>query len=468
MRTSRILSIGFLISICAIVYFWLPQVLALPRVSDYLTEQGLGKPVLVPVSGTGSMYPTFPKGKSAKFLELSEEIVATPSMYLYPTGFVIFDKRYYQQPVAFGDIVSFRNEQTKQISTARTGEEYAFVKRVIGLAGDVLELRNGIVYRNREPLKEPYVAVAQSTFGGNFLHECREITVPNDSVFVMGDNRKGSNDSRHEIGFVRTADVTSFIPFEKQLGVYDALWRDSTKDLEPSARIKINKTTLMKLINDQRRSQTITPLKYNDKLDMSARKRGTRILEDNDFSFEATKSGYTMAKSLAETGYRNILSTELPIQGYYDAEELYALLFQFSSMRELLMNSESQDFGIAEVQGSLNGCPTQVIVIHVGGYRPPNYSAEVIESWKKSLSSLSEALPGWEKMRTEGEFYEQNTTDIERMIEIFEIRIKNVESIVSQMEENEYLTDEQEAYIEKEAEFNKEQDAIVGKLNSVE
>ena len=71
-------------------------------------------------------------------------------------------------------------------------ESQLFIKRIIGLPGETVEIRNGSIYINgsEEPLedvetKEPM----EGSFG--------PYTVPEDCYFVMGDNRNNSNDSRY-------------------------------------------------------------------------------------------------------------------------------------------------------------------------------------------------------------------------------------------------------------------------------
>lgn len=73
-----------------------------------------------------------------------------------------------------------------------------FIKRVIGLPGDTVRIETGKVYVNGVPLDEPYLQVStqgQYSTGGK---------VPEGTVFVLGDNRNFSLDSRDpSVGFVR-------------------------------------------------------------------------------------------------------------------------------------------------------------------------------------------------------------------------------------------------------------------------
>ncbi len=68
-----------------------------------------------------------------------------------------------------------------------------YIKRVIGLPGEVLEIREGKVYINGKSLNEPY---AYHSVADLSLNHYGPLTVPSDSYFMMGDNREGSEDSR--------------------------------------------------------------------------------------------------------------------------------------------------------------------------------------------------------------------------------------------------------------------------------
>jgi signal peptidase I len=88
-----------------------------------------------------------------------------------------------------GDVVIFHNPSFLE-------EDY--IKRLIGKPGDVVKADAGLIYVNGIPLDEPYISQPPYYLG--------EWVVPEDAVFVLGDNRNSSSDS-HSWGFVPLEDL---------------------------------------------------------------------------------------------------------------------------------------------------------------------------------------------------------------------------------------------------------------------
>ena len=98
------------------------------------------------------------------------------------------------QPIRRGDVVVFKYPEDP---------ERDFIKRVIGLPGDTLEIRSKKVHINSHPVDEPYVHFLLPPRGGaegssvDVREQYGPVTVPPDHYFMMGDNRDNSEDSRY-------------------------------------------------------------------------------------------------------------------------------------------------------------------------------------------------------------------------------------------------------------------------------
>ncbi len=105
---------------------------------------------------------------------------------LHHGQYLVVDKLSYRLPFRLhspqrGDVVVF---------APPTAPNKDFVKRIIGLPGETVELRDGQVFIDGEPLP--------NTFGARLDHSSMAaLTVPENALFVLGDNRANSNDSRN-------------------------------------------------------------------------------------------------------------------------------------------------------------------------------------------------------------------------------------------------------------------------------
>ncbi len=144
------------------------------------------------------------------------QVFYIPSQSMEPTlmvndRMVVEKLTYHFREPRRGEIVVFEGERTAVPEEEEAGQKVIraigqflgvvpanardFVKRVIGLPGDVITIEDGRVFVNDVPIDEPYVVYEDTKTQGPY-------EVPEGKLFFLGDNRPNSSDSRYTLGYV--------------------------------------------------------------------------------------------------------------------------------------------------------------------------------------------------------------------------------------------------------------------------
>ena len=106
-----------------------------------------------------------------------------------------------------GDIIAFHPNGNEK--------SYCYIKRIVGLPGETVELKDGQVYINGEAIKEKYETIPWEDTG--VIEEA--VVLKDDEYFVLGDDRQNSEDSRNsEIGNVKREEIEGKVWFVISFG----------------------------------------------------------------------------------------------------------------------------------------------------------------------------------------------------------------------------------------------------------
>ncbi|MBW2742255.1 MAG: signal peptidase I [Deltaproteobacteria bacterium] len=140
-----------------------------------------------------------PSGSMKNTLQIGDHILVNKFIYGVKLPFTMTTIIPYKKPQR-GDIVVFKFKEDPKKD---------FIKRTIGVPGDVIEIKNKEIHVNKKRLEQDYAIYTDLHIIPKAMQprdNFGPVTVPEDSIFVMGDNRDHSYDSRFW-GFVDLKDV---------------------------------------------------------------------------------------------------------------------------------------------------------------------------------------------------------------------------------------------------------------------
>jgi len=193
------------------IFQWIVAILAAVIIA-FLIRGFIGERVLV---DGASMENTLKSGQSLILYKLGYYFSAPKR------GDIVVLK--YQEGIE--DFLPFIKEIPFLKNTIHAPREIDYIKRVIGIPGDIIDIKDGFVYLNGEKLDEPYKKGVTNRRKGGMDFPQR---VPQNKVFVLGDNREVSSDSRQSnLGFVdysriKGKAVFRILPLKTFGGIYDA------------------------------------------------------------------------------------------------------------------------------------------------------------------------------------------------------------------------------------------------------
>ncbi len=302
----------------------------------------------VPVKGT-SMLPTIKDGSSIK---------------LTSSGGHKFER---------GDIVSFTNDQTNGLH---------FLKRIIGLPGESLTVKNGSVFIADKPLQESYIYQNANTFGNTYILDCEPAKIPSDAYVVMGDNRTVSWDSR-AIGFVKATDIEGYVVPQDRPVI------SQTASPKTAAGSKLDAAKLINLINEKRKAEKVGELLPSSALTTLANERAQAVATNLD-SWKSSQ--LPIEKTLDSKGYKYNLAYEFVTFGNLNEQGVVDQIWENPKAKDFVLSGRFWEGGLGIAEATRGDCTYPVISLVLTWPVVPSYSQDTINWWQNEANVTAKIL----------------------------------------------------------------------------
>ena len=163
------------------------------------------------------------KGLIAFVMEIMETVVFVGSLFIVVYLFILQPnqiKGASMEPTFYNGNYIFTSKITFKMRSPQRGDvvvfhspknhDIEFIKRIIGLPGDMVLIQENELYVNGKRLDETYISAKTTLVPGSFAQDGVSIEVPKGRFFVMGDNRPRSSDSR-EFGTIPRESIVGHV-----------------------------------------------------------------------------------------------------------------------------------------------------------------------------------------------------------------------------------------------------------------
>lgn len=294
------------------------------------------------------------------------------------------------------DVVSFANAETGGAS---------YIKRIIGLPGESIAIKNGSVFINGQVLYEPYTLNRLPTYGNTHLEDCNIYRIPEGHYAVLGDNRTISQDSR-VLGFIEQSTIQGVIPSD-----YTPEF-SSTVPKTPGVAGTPDAERIRSAVQEYRTTHQAELLTPHDQLQKIAADRASAIAS----SLSVAKDADALEQTVKSHAYPYLQYHEFVTYGYLSEADIISQIDESTLERDIIRSPSYHHIGVGVATRSFMECTYPVISIVVGATQSTNYSEATKDQWVQELMSIDETYREFEAMTGSPGIDQNRLSDILRVL----------------------------------------------------